>query len=95
MNPERAKELLPIFTAFAEGKSIQIKYGASTDWEWRDLRNPQFGSEKAEYRIKPEPKEVWVNEYIGGGCCAYLTKEAAEIHVRGCSRIAVLYREVI
>ena len=53
MNRERAKELLPIIQAFAEGKDIQNKY--SNDRGWRAVEQPSFDDEIL-YRIKPEPE---------------------------------------
>lgn len=54
MDREKAKELLPIIQAIAEGKTIQSKYinGSNT---WFDDNNLSFG-DGVEYRIKPEPK---------------------------------------
>lgn len=54
-------------------------------------------------RIKPQPKEIWVNEYFSGGVDAYLTQASAEeIGLRGdgrlrpaYKRVAVQYREII
>ena len=53
MTRERAKELLPIIKAYAEGKTIQyLKKG-----EWFDaLFGPSFSLPANTYRIKPEPK---------------------------------------
>ncbi len=56
MNIKQAKDLLPIFTAFAEGKQIQ-EIGFSGKWvdlpdcvlNFEAIRKPE------EYRIKPEP----------------------------------------
>lgn len=41
MTKEEAKELLPIITAFAEGKAIEVKgsYG-----EWVEVISPDFGN---------------------------------------------------
>ena len=55
MNRSRASELLPIIQAFADGKDIQCHQRDDT---WRFLDEPQFNS-NAEYRIKPEPIEIW------------------------------------
>ena len=52
MTKEQAKEILPIFKAFAEGKTIQIL----NDGEWCDLYDTDFKSPINKYRIKPEPK---------------------------------------
>ena len=57
MNRNRAKELLPIIQAFAEGKDIQYKTELSNGWNKASY--PIFSDEK-EYRIKPEPREFWL-----------------------------------
>ena len=51
MTPLRAKQLLPIITAFAEGKRIQFKFHEN----WTDIEGTEF-SDNFEYRIKPTPK---------------------------------------
>ena len=60
MNRERAKELLPVIQAFAEGKDIQF---ALEGYQWTDLHEETaftFPAEDYEYRIKPEPREFWI-----------------------------------
>ena len=52
MERKNAKELLPIITAFAEGKEIQFFHCGV----WSDLLSPKFDKEAFLYRIKPEPK---------------------------------------
>ena len=52
MTREKAKEMLPIIQAYAEGKAIQYR---NIEGEWEDIEEPSF-SEYIEYRIKPEPK---------------------------------------
>lgn len=54
MNRQRAKELLPIIQAFAEGKPIQSRYIKGNEL-FTDNTNPSF-SNNFEYRIKPESK---------------------------------------
>ena len=57
MDTERAKELLPIIQAFAEGKKIELALfdddGAIS--EWSDVHFPKWLDNHI-YRIKPEPK---------------------------------------
>ena len=57
MDIERAKELLPIIQAFAEGKKIELALfdddGAIS--EWSDVHFPKWLDNHI-YRIKPEPK---------------------------------------
>lgn len=91
MNREQAKELLPVITAFVEGKEIQFlgkhneKWVDVTDSPWFD---PSVGS----YRIKPE--EVKVIRYgialsdSGEFLTTFATKEAADNYVaRGGARL--------
>ena len=53
MTPERAKELLPVITAFAEGKTIQFKSKQSNVWT-DSIENISFDNSSAIYRVKPE-----------------------------------------
>ena len=60
MNRERAKELLPIIQAFVDGKTIQY---LDIDGSWYDLDEPNWEysvNNKVRYRIKPEPREFWI-----------------------------------
>jgi len=67
MNRERAKELLPIIEAFANGEDIQTIHHIDKNPEWQDSENLDFGS-LCEYRIKPKLREFWLdltnNEFI-------------------------------
>ena len=60
MTRERAKELLPIIQAFADGKTIQMWLPVSKRWE--DIDDPTF-SDMTTYRVKPAPLEGWANTY--------------------------------
>lgn len=62
MNQEEAKQLLPIITAFAEGKTIQCR--ATTGSEWVSMIQYNFMGPPENYRIKPEPREfsIWVSK---------------------------------
>lgn len=53
MTKEEAKKLLPVITAFAEGKTIEVKDHRSN---WHEINNPNFDECPAFYRIKPNPK---------------------------------------
>lgn len=57
MTPNQAKTLLPVITAFAEGKTIQSDLGGWIDVDKTDFTF-QFPAER--YRIKPEPREFWI-----------------------------------
>jgi len=61
MTRDRAKELLPIIAAFAEGNVIQKRFRLSLEHHnpWTDYDDPEFMSEicsEFEFRIKPEPQ---------------------------------------
>ena len=67
MNRERAKELLPIIEAFANGEAIEFRLsdleaGADGPLEWlvmpeNKLMTLTFPCNDYEYRIKPKPRE--------------------------------------
>lgn len=66
MTPQRAKELLPIIAAFAEGKTIQHKHASHENWA--DGVGLGFNLDHCNYRIKPEPKpRPWTAEEVPVG----------------------------
>lgn len=64
MTPERAKELLPFFTAFSEGIKIQcLSKKGKTILGWLNTTSPCF-SDSFDYRLAPEPpREFWVSDF--------------------------------
>lgn len=61
MTPERAKELLPEFTAFANGATLQIRgKGMHPPCRWVDMDCEPTWGDLTEYRVKPEPREGWI-----------------------------------
>lgn len=95
MNKDNAKDYLPLVQALADGKKIQGFMDHSQKWE--DMGEEIFfdGSPDG-YRIKPEPREIWVNRHHDGGhgSGTYNSREDAS---RGILEgwTPVLYREVI
>lgn len=66
MTRETYIKLKPILDAWAEGKTIQYRRINRTDW--LDLKGTEINIEYTnnqgcEFRIKPEPREFWVNVY--------------------------------
>ena len=53
MTREQAKELLPIITAYVEGKTIEVKDRQNN---WNKIKDPNFDEYPMLYRIKPESK---------------------------------------
>ncbi len=89
MNRERAKELLPIIQAYAEGKEIEYKWISDDDGPDGAWITPDGTFESGgEYRIKPEPFECWVNVYDTDGKSRYSydSEEAAEKNISGTCR---------
>ena len=72
MNREQAKALLPIITAFAEGKEVQF-LTSTHEWHKDKLENISFQYEPERYRIKPEPLKVWINVHKGSSWSLYTT----------------------
>lgn len=55
MDKFKAKRLLPIFEAFANGQIIQY---LTSEGVWETCYNVEFGLETERYRVKPDPQLV-------------------------------------
>lgn len=92
MNKDNARDYLPLVQALADGKPLQVK----TVNGWDDIQSGvSFCYAPEKYRIKPEPKEVWFNQYehdVTRG--PYVSKEEAENYAGNFAK-QVRYREVI
>tara|TARA_R110000868_G_scaffold71743_4_gene209809 strand:- start:360 stop:719 length:360 start_codon:yes stop_codon:yes gene_type:complete len=76
MTRERAKELLPVITAFAEGKDIEIRI----DDHWHLVVETTWGRD-ADYRIKPSPVlRPWRPEEVPVG--AVVTRKSTPLQRR-------------
>jgi hypothetical protein len=68
MNQNQAKELLPVFVAYAEGKTVQWASIAVKDWQdYTDADASHHALEPTiflnpifRWRVKPEAREWWV-----------------------------------
>lgn len=79
MTPERAKELLPLWQAYADGKTVQFRQPQALDEErrqWsdytRETTDPYYfvcAGPYLEWRVKPEPREWWACEKCGQRIC--------------------------
>ena len=62
MNRERARELVPIIEAFGNGWTIQFDDGDGwSDVDKSGLDVECFDDGGLKYRIKPKPREFWIN----------------------------------
>lgn len=92
MTKETAIQFLPLVQALHDGKTIQYK---SADEGWKDVENPAFNMRPDEYRIKPEPRRLWVIEYSDGVVAVYSSKaEAMEQHGTAANQKLSEYVEV-
>jgi hypothetical protein len=64
MTQQRIKELWPVMEAFKNGKKIESRF-VNVQSPWIQTHTPTW-DEALEYRIAPEPREFWVNEYKDG-----------------------------
>lgn len=94
MNKDNAKDYLPLVQALADGKQIQSQLGLRL--EWRDTNHPDFSMSPEQYRIKPEPKEIWMNRYPNGAHFGpFDSKQDAHWGRANDTAIQVCFREVI
>lgn len=93
MNKNNAAQYLPLIRALAEGKEIEVRGRNGQGWAAANKLN--FSGPPSDYRIKPEPRHVFVNEY-GRAMHAYDDKALAEAFVdrEVATRVAVEYVEV-
>ena len=78
MTRDHIKRLLPILTAYADGKEIQYK---DFRGNWHDAECPTWAG-RAEYRVKPDPVVRYINvfQHKSGAIITvmYETQEYAE-----------------
>ena len=93
MNAINAKDYLPLVQALIEGKTVQYRLLGE---KWSTGGDVDFSLPPDQYRIKPEPREIWVNVYPNEvGCGIYHSREEA---IRRCANDTakqVFFREVI
>lgn len=86
-------QIIEVVTAFKNGKKIESRNKVIGGWT---DSNPDWNFFCFDYRVKPEPMELWVNVYESGDHYVYTAKEKALLHAhKHCLRKAVLFREVI
>ena len=91
-------QIIEVVTAFKNGKKIEYYVKISRQWE--EITDPSWNFALVDYRVKPEPMELWVNEFVDGRWSSYPTKKdaltASSLYNQSAlARKAVLFREVI
>ena len=58
--------MIAVMQAAKEGKAIQYRARGNrgTDENWGDAPSPIWNWAKYDYRVKPEPRRIWVNMYV-------------------------------
>lgn len=96
MNREKAKALLPIIEAYANGETIQLLY---PDGKWYDIGTDAITDWSCfvdEYRIKPKPRTFYGIVYEDGSINAVPTeKERDELFFNPRSRRKITLVEVL
>ena len=90
-------QIIEVVTAFKNGKKIEAHHKIMGDWH---VAVPAWDFHQFNYRVKPEPMELWVNEMVDGRWYSYPTKKdalkASSLYNQSAfARKAVLFREVI
>lgn len=100
MNDEQKARVIAncevIAKALREGKALEWRtYDSFEDWAPSVNLNPNVAS-NITYRIKPEPRTIWVNEYGDDPDAVHDSKDSAMRSAGAyATRIAVEYREVV
>ena len=95
------EEMIAVLEAAKEGKEIEYRirpeYARSAaEGSWKKKVSSDWNFARWEYRVRREPKEVWVNEYDHGMLAAHGSYDLAVAgSSTGAIRSAVHYREVI
>lgn len=97
MNKDNAKDYLPLVQALAEGRVIETRMDVSSGAiQWVDMGGADFCYPSDCYRIKPEPREVWINRHISGriSCVAHDSEAEASAGIDD-QFTPVRFREVL
>lgn len=94
MNTE---EMIKVMQAYVDGEEIEYTRSGK-DWRYSD--DPEWDWSLFEYRIKPKPRTIWVNEHednMETWYTCYNSKKDAEhdAYDYGLIRTAVEYQEVM
>lgn len=86
-------QIIEVVTAFKNGKKIECRNKVCGTWV---DATPDWNFYHYDYRVKPEPMELWVNVYDDGSGMGY-TNKASALNRAGMyfARKAALFREVI
>lgn len=61
MSIDYTKAAIAVMQAYIDGKGVEVKHRCESRWGHCIIR-PPWNWEQCEYRIKPEPREYWIDE---------------------------------
>ena len=87
-------EMIAVLQAYKAGRQIQLMFANEPD-AWTDCKGPQFDFSTFAYRVKPEPREFWLEP--SSTCDGYYVydKEDAKPYVWRCEAKRIKVREVL
>ena len=59
-------EMIAVIQAHKDGKKIQVKSRKNDVWYSSFNNQPSWNFSEFEYRVKPKPLVLWINEYEDG-----------------------------
>jgi len=91
------KEKIEVMKAYDEGKTIEFSPRKSvySRPKWDFCPNPQWDWIGFEYRVKPEPREWYINMYADGRVHMYDNKSEADWWAGSNRKECVKVREVL
>ena len=85
-------QMIEVLTAYKAGKKIQMHWRGK--WDDCGPHEPDWDFQQFNYRVKPEPKVIWVNEYADGSGVGYTSEASAKDFLGNThKRVAVRYVE--
>ena len=57
------REIVEVVQAHIDGKEIQAGHRPTNSWHELLEANPLWQFNDCDYRVKPEPRSIWVNAY--------------------------------
>ena len=89
MTPQEAADVVKAY--YTEGAQIQVR----DEGGWNSTNHPTFDSfESIDYRVKPIPRVIWVNEYTDGTQAVHPTQQEAIDHCSP-SGTTTQYKEIL
>lgn len=86
---------IKVMQGYVDGRTLQRRsIGGSAEWEVYAME-PMWDWAAYDFRLTPEPKTVWINEYPNDRLVMHETKEKAYLKQAGDAiRVAVKFQEI-